>query len=44
MKKNISGNSIEQSVFETDNNNISNSNIKTPSKVNKSEIITIKII
>ena len=46
MKKNISGNSIEQSVFETDNNyNISNSNIingqKTPSKANKSEIITI---
>ena len=45
MKKNISGNSIEQSVFETENNNISNSKIynglKTPSKENKSEIITI---
>ena len=45
MKKNVSGNSIEQSIFETDNNNISNSYIingqKTPSKVNKSEIITI---
>ena len=45
MKKNISGNSIEQSIFETDNNNASNSNIfkgpKTPSKENKSEIITI---
>ena len=45
LKKNISGNSIEQSVFETENNNISNSKIynglKTPSKENKSEIITI---
>ena len=45
MKKNISGNSIEQSIFETENNNISNSKIynglKTPSKENKSEIITI---
>ena len=46
MKKNISGNSIEQSVFETDNyNNVSNSKIfngpNTPNKSNKSEIITI---
>ena len=46
MKKNISGNSIEQSIFETDNNNnMPNSNMingqKTPSKANKSEIITI---
>ena len=45
LKKNISRNSIEQSVFETENNNISNSKIynglKTPSKENKSEIITI---
>ena len=46
MKKNISGNSIEQSIFETDNNNnISNSKIfngqKTPSKSNQSEIVTI---
>ena len=45
LKKNISGNSIEQSIFETENNNISNSKmyngLKTPSKENKSEIITI---
>jgi hypothetical protein len=44
MKKSISGNSIEQSIFETDNN-ASNSKIlkgsKTPSKANKSEIISI---
>ena len=47
LKKNKSGNSIEQSNFETDNNNnkLSNSNIlngsKTPNKLNKSEIIAI---
>ena len=48
LKKNKSGNSIEQSNFETDNNNnnkLSNSNIlngsKTPNKINKSEIIAI---
>ena len=46
LKKNKSGNSIEQSVFETDNNNkLSNSNIfngsRTPNKSNKSEIIAI---
>jgi serine/threonine protein kinase len=46
LKKNMSGNSIEQSIFETDNNNnISNSKIfngqKTPSKSNQSEIVTI---
>ena len=44
MKKSISGNSIEQSIFETDNN-ASNSKIlkgsKTPNKANKSEIISI---
>ena len=46
LKKNMSGNSIEQSIFETDNNNnVSNSKIfngpKTPSKSNQSEIVTI---
>jgi hypothetical protein len=41
MKKNISGYSMEPSVFETDNNNSSNYGARTPNKINKSEIITI---
>ena len=44
MKKSISGNSIEQSIYEADNNNYNNNisnGSRTQSKVNKSEIITI---